>query len=164
MSQSVDLSGPRTKLARASELRGELANYIQQTLDPVENRPSVALGVDNATKEHILYVDRVPDLPGFLPWVGILVGDIVHNMRSSLDHLVFQLTLVNTAGKVVHPERTQFPICDTPQQYMRAAANNLSEVAQHDARIIQGFQPYCPMDENVSVGVYFHPLAMLLDY
>src|SRR5712691_7954577 len=103
----MDLPGPRAKLSRARELRRELAQYIEQVLGPVENLPSLALRVDDATSEYILYVDHVPDSSTLFTRVGLLVGDVVHNMRSALDHLVYQLALINTGGNVAHPNRTQ---------------------------------------------------------
>jgi hypothetical protein len=43
-------------------------------------------------------------------WAGIL-GDVVHNWRSALDHLVWQLVLLDT-GEDGTPEH-QFPIAST---------------------------------------------------
>ena len=163
MSPSIDLSGPRAKLSRALELREELAGYIQRTLEPSGNRPSLALRTDNATKEYVIYVDHVPDLAAFHTRVGLLVGDIVYNLRSALDHLVYQLALINTGGNVARPERTQFPICDSRLLYEKAASADLAEVAPDHKQVIESFQPYHPMEENISVGLYFHPLAMLRD-
>lgn len=159
----MDLPGPRAKLSRALELREELARYIDQMLRPVENRPSLALRVDDATGEHVLYVDHVPDLSALFMRVGLLVGDVVHNMRSALDHLVFQLALRNTGGRVVRPLQTQFPIGDSRDLSDKAAKTRLAEVAPCHKDIIEEFQPYHPMEENISVGRYFHPLAKLRD-
>ncbi len=163
MSPAMDLPGPRAKLSRALELRGELAKYIEQMLGPVENRPSLALRVDDATREYILYADDVPDLSPLFTRVGLLVGDVVHNIRSALDHLVYQLALINAGGNVARPDRTQFPIRDSRSRFDQAAATDLAEVAPNHRDVIEGFQPYHPMEENIAVGPYFHPLAMLRD-
>jgi len=158
---AMKLPGPRAKLSRGLELRDELDRYIDQMLGPVENRPSLALRVDGATSECVLYVNDVSDLSILFTRVGILVGDVVHNMRSALDHLVYQLALINTSGNVARPDRTQFPISDTRDRFEHATATDLAEVAPNHRAIIEGFQPYHPTEENTAVGVYFHPLAML---
>lgn len=163
MSPVIDLPGPRAKLSRAHEVRRELAQYIEKVLGPVENLPSLALRLDDAASEYILYVDHMPDSSILFTRVGLLMGDVVHNKRSTLDHLVYQLALINTGGNVAHPNRTQFPISDSRDSFERAAANCLAEVAPDLRDIIEGFQPYHPLKENIVVEPYFHPLAMLRD-
>ena len=159
----MNLPDPRAKLDRSLELRSELGRFIDEMLLPVESRPSIALRVDDATGEYVLYVKKVPDLSNVFTRVGLLVGDIVHNMRSALDHLVFELALLHTGGKVARPDRTQFTIRDCNDRFERAAAQDLAEVAPQHRDLIEKFQPYHTMDADVAVGLYFHPLAMLRD-
>jgi hypothetical protein len=45
---------------------------------------------------------------------GIIVGDIAHNLRSSLDHLVWQLVLQN---RRLPSRRNQFPIMVTSRAW-----------------------------------------------
>jgi hypothetical protein len=40
--------------------------------------------------------------------LALIVGDIVHNLRSALDHLVFELAFLGLRGKKI-PDRTAFP-------------------------------------------------------
>jgi hypothetical protein len=50
--------------------------------------------------------------------IGVIAGDAVHNLRSALDHLAWQLALLNTAKP--HP-RTQFPIARSESEFFDAA-------------------------------------------
>src|SRR5690242_6655870 len=45
---------------------------------------------------------------------GVIIGEVVHNARSALDHLVYQLVLL--AGGVPHSSH-QFPILDHPNDW-----------------------------------------------
>lgn len=45
---------------------------------------------------------------------GAIIGDVIHNLRSSLDYLIWQLVLSN--GKTPS-KRTGFPICDNAKKF-----------------------------------------------
>jgi hypothetical protein len=159
----MTLSGYRAKLSRAHQLCEELDAYISTYLSDKEHRPSLALRLDPTTREFVLFVHHVPPLDEFFERVGLLVGDIVHNARSALDHLVHDLAFHNSGGNLRQPTKTQFPIADTPSEFQAQAKRYLQEVASQHRSIIESFQPYHLMDANVGVGEYFHPLAMLRD-
>ena len=44
--------------------------------------------------------------------IGLVTGDVIHNLRSALDHLAYQLVLVNGATPT---RQTCFPIFDSAQ-------------------------------------------------
>lgn len=159
----MTLSGHRAKLLRAHELYQELDAYIRTYLSDKEHRPSLAVRLDSTTHECVLFVYHVPSLDEFFERVSLLVGDIVHNLRCALDHLIHHLARHNTGDNLKHPKSTQFPIADTPMHYQEQAKRYLQEIAHEHQSIIESFQPYHPMDANVFVGDYFHPLAMLRD-
>lgn len=155
--------GPQAKLSRARELRDQLNSYVKQHFSDKSHLPTLAVRLDSTTRESVLFVQDVPPLGAFFERVSILAGDIVNNLRSTLDHLVHELALHHTGGGIQYPKRTKFPIAETPRDYGGLEARSLEEVAPQHRAIIESFQPYHPMDADVSVGLYFHPLAMLRD-
>jgi hypothetical protein len=69
--------------------------------------------------------------------LGVILGDMVHNLRSALDHLVWQAVLRN-GGR---PNRShQFPICDDEKDWndacnvvmKPAALSRLREISNED--------------------------------
>src|SRR5215210_1544964 len=73
--------------------RVSLANQIFGSLDP-SNR------VKHRATGRALYSGRQqPYRKMPLRRAGILVGDIAHNLRSALDHLIWQLSLIGTGGE-----------------------------------------------------------------
>lgn len=72
-----------------------------------------------------------------------IIGDIVHNLRCVLDHLVCQLAVVN-GGTVTH--RHQFPIITDrergPKMFDGAVTNNLVDVAPEHVETIRACQPF----------------------
>jgi len=93
---------------------------------------------------------EVPDAP-LTEW-GVIVGDFAHNLRSALDHLVYQLAILNDWN----PEKmgTQFPIFTTEGDYLRNGYRGRSkgELSNRDSQlwgvsdahktIIDGLQPF----------------------
>lgn len=73
--------------------------------------------------------------------LATIIGDIVHNLRSSLDHLVFELGFLGLGGQV--PRRTAYPVCFTRQDWLRPYTQNtlLQGVMPHHRAIIYRTQP-----------------------
>ena len=70
---------------------------------------------------------------------SIRVGEIAYNLRSSLDHLVWQLVQAN--GK--KPSwRNEFPIFCSKSKYDKACRSKLSGVNQDRQELIKEFQPF----------------------
>lgn len=76
--------------------------------------------------------------------IALLVGDAVHNMRSTLDHLACALVLAKGNKPVVGSGGTQFPIFSSatndrgnPRQITVAGG-----VAEEALALIEGLQPY----------------------
>lgn len=73
------------------------------------------------------------------PHLGVIVGDFLHNLRCVLDHLVWQLVLLN--GE--RPTRAnKSPIVDTPERFAEVADGSLRGVAEKHRELVEIFQPY----------------------
>jgi hypothetical protein len=148
---------------RAKEHRDILDRYVRDTFSVETNRPRLGITFDAATRQHVLYVSHVPDLGLFLGRVGLSLGDIMHNFRSALDHLTYQLALWNTGGRVSRPKRVQFPILDDPGHFQSARGDALRELHPDHVAIVERFQPYNRIAEGRAIGPDFHSFAVLRD-
>jgi hypothetical protein len=85
----------------------------------------------------------------------VIIGDCLHNIRSPLDHLVYQLVKLN--GHT--PARSnQFPICESPDGFKRhLMRDSLCGVHIKDKRLIETLQPYSLDPRNPRA----HPLWIL---
>jgi hypothetical protein len=75
-----------------------------------------------------------------LPFEAIsCAGDIIQNLRSSLDHLAYQLVLVN--GNQPTP-RTAFPICEDCATYKRDKIRKIEGMRDDAKEAIDRLKPY----------------------
>ena len=137
------------------------AQHLESLYDEVRafsnSEPKPLRFVQEVDKERSRYVVRVRierDPP--IEW-SLRVGDVVHNLRSALDHLIWQLVLRN--GKT--PRGTQFPIFDQRpvkpgdvERWNRMIAG----VSDEAERFIAACQPYQGTD-----GRDAHTLAGIRD-
>lgn len=138
----TSLEGPRAKLERAREhldaLGRELLPFSKSTTYPVR------YGRDPQTNEHVWRIDP-PSVP---IRVSLLAGDALHNLRSALDHLVWQLVLAN--GNT--PTKTnEFPIFDNPDKYDKEVETKLRGVSKDAQHVIRGVQPFSQEDSVLFV-------------
>ncbi|WP_139205445.1 hypothetical protein [Plantibacter sp. MMLR14_011] len=79
---------------------------------------------------------RMRDLPAHWP---VILGDAVHNARSALDHLAWQL-VVKDGGNP--SRRTQFPIAGTPADLAKRVKNDLSGCSLTTKNRVRQLQPF----------------------
>lgn len=84
---------------------------------------------------------RVKVLRDPLPMWSVLVGDALQNMRASLEHLVFSLTLAYS-GEPDRPEDVSFPITDTPGKFEAIRKQRIGLMHPDAQAVIQRLQPY----------------------
>ena len=84
-------NGTFLKLERARTHADELQKEIKDFL----RKSPYRLVVQNINKRKILRVEQTIGIPNIIP---LLLGDFVHNCRSSLDHLATDLVLANQGG------------------------------------------------------------------
>jgi hypothetical protein len=132
------LDGCRLLVQRAREHSGELNASIRAFLSsqpytfPIEFDHEKAEGI---LKFHVL---REPD-----PTWSIHLGEIIHNLRSALDHLAFALAEIES-GPAPNPapagggwRNIQFPICDTRNDFSAKKRRYLRGVNASDQAIIE---------------------------
>ena len=140
---TASLDGPLAKLARAREhvqtLKPELAAFYG-------GKPYRAVyECDPNSGEHIwrLKIDHMPPVR-----LSVVVGDVVHNFRSALDHLIWQLSLLTTPNPY---KRSEFPVYDFKVHPAEPKRNDcfdndgkrkIQHVPIEAQKLIESAQPY----------------------
>lgn len=141
------LQGCQLKLDRAYEHIETLHRAKQGFLRRNPHEPIAE--VNFQPPEYVVWM-KVREAPP-LRW-GIIVGEIVHNLRSALGHLVHQLALANgkTPGGISYPVLTEDPGGPKVSDRTRKIWTNLTErIHPDDLAIIEDTQPCKGGDSRV---------------
>lgn len=144
---SHPLDGPRLKLRRAnvhveSFERKAVAGFNGNAYAVVRERHP----------EEGRYVFRVKvNRPIQAAGLGLILGDAVHNFRSALDHLAWQLsyaerTYPETVASNPGDTLTQWPIFRTDTGFASRGQNQIQKIAPRAGAIIDAMQPYHSSD------------------
>lgn len=127
------LDDPFTKVTWAgNHLEKMRLEYRRVMID----EPHFAVGELDA--EHAEYVYRFKEPTTELDAFGLIVGDIVHNLRCALDQTAWQL-----AGIVGQQRReVMYPIFTTREGFDQAKKERISMLSQPMQDVIEGTQPY----------------------
>lgn len=133
-------------------------NMFTQKFSTQENSPRIGIQFKAYTREHVVYISHMPEVEEALLAFSLVIGDAVHNLRSSLDHLAFQLALKNTDGNVIDQRRIQFPIESGKESFKnRCTATGrsgyIADLHPDDRAIIKRFQPCWSNEEGQFLGV-----------
>jgi hypothetical protein len=130
-------------------LRTEIGEFLDQEPEPHFSRGEF----DSDTWE---WIERFQMRKPPLRW-GVILGDCVHNLRSALDHLICQVTLLD-GGTMGNCAQAQFPIASkSERQFERMAKRRLPACFSEKHRaMVKGAQPYRAGD-----GAATHPLTIL---
>ncbi len=105
------LEGVRLKLDRAQYHLEALDSEIASFFDREPYVISYEREPDGSEHVYRVHESEVPPLA-----LGATIGDCLQNMRSALDHLVWQLA-VHSGKKTTPSRQTAFPICDTIEAF-----------------------------------------------
>ena len=131
----ITLDGIYSKLQRAEHQIQELTHDFEKACSNVKK--FIVREVHEDTDEQVwIYRGESPCLPLVF---SVKSGEILYNLRSTLDHLVWQLVLAN--GQ--EPERNnEFPISSDHQSWERKKAMALKGVSKRNVAMIGYVQPY----------------------
>lgn len=122
----------KLKVARAEEHLGALRAECSAYLD---SRPYELVGLPRTGDgDEDLLIWRLHHPPPLR--LSVLLGDMLHNLRSSLDHLAWQLVLANGGTP---DKKTSFPIL---LQRKNAPPEIAGEISPKAAALVEHFQPY----------------------
>lgn len=131
------LDGCWAKIGRAEENINNLDLEIRAFLRR-EPPPYKIVGQHQSDgREYAFLAFGDPDVP---PRFAVLAGEIVHHLRSSLDHLIHALIVRNGGSP---SKNNQFPICTTAENFEKACNRGLiGDVSQSSKDLIRSVQPY----------------------
>lgn len=149
----ADLSGVFAKLERADEHLQSLRHEVQTFL---EQKPVDVVHEWNDSTLISLTTARIAGEPPHR--LGVIVGDCVHNLRSSLDHLINSLVI--SAGREPNNE-TAFPIFNDREKFRvsvkrRRQVDGLTEPMKATVERLQPFNSW----PSEPIGLQ-HPLRVL---
>jgi len=134
------LDGCRVKIDRArfhiDEMRASVRAFIDRS--PFKVRGDV----HETTREVVFIAEADPEFAGVPLGITLIAGEVVHQLRSALDHLVWRLVVANT-GRPPPGTKSGFPIFRDAAGYasQRAQAMIVGVSAQAAVRI-EAAQPY----------------------
>ncbi|MCA1706525.1 MAG: hypothetical protein LC808_25970 [Actinobacteria bacterium] len=148
----ADVSGAQLKLGRALEhllsLDDAIAAYLGS--DPV----NIVREIDQRHPERVVFSMALKEEPPAT--LSAVIGDCVHNLRASLDHLAWQLVLANGGVPREGPRGTHFPILTKLRQDgTKPAVIVAGGVSTKALTRIDAVQPFHRRDAEK------HPLAIL---
>jgi hypothetical protein len=144
MSTKSRTHGIRLKIERAKEHIRDLDIAIQGFIADKPYRLGAKPHAAIPWLQMTLYIAEIKPIPSR---ISLIVGDTIHNLRSALDHLMWQL--VEAAGG--KPDRNiYFPVSDGAHQYASMMGNGEIQKISKDARdIIEAIQPYVTLDQTL---------------
>jgi|SRR5215510_2135909 len=107
-----DLGTARAKLGHAEHHIGELHPLIDLFFNDPAHRPKMRADFDPESGYHILRIKSVPDFDPLVEEISLVTGDVLHDLRSALDHAAWQLACHFANGEPANPTEVYFPICD----------------------------------------------------
>jgi hypothetical protein len=142
MTRQPDFTGVRIKVERAKHHFRDLERRIERFR---EANPYEPIRYDEPDTGDLVYKAKIPNQPP--PYWSAIVGDCVHNLRSSLDLLVCEM--VRAEGEPVR-ERTGFPIYRSIDSFTNALKSRdfgkVEGAPQAAVDLIMKAEPYVGAD------------------
>jgi len=130
----------RVKVERAKKHLRDLAAEVLslQHTTILTPDPNTSIAPHPITLLHPNKFQRVPTLSFD---VLSMAGDVVHNLRSALDHLAYQLVLVGSPN-ATPTRRIEFPIAETETKYKTEKAGKVQGMRADAIEAIDRLKPY----------------------
>src|SRR5258708_5776051 len=130
------LAGVRAKIERANQHVRDLKSAIQAFRDSDPYGFRIEDDLKSGDKVHRLHIRQ--ETPNSF---ALLIGDAVHNLRSALDHLAWQLVIANSQVPKSGPGGAQFPIYDPPP-IPKPSQGKKQGISADAQKLIEAAKPY----------------------
>jgi hypothetical protein len=123
-----------SKVERAKKHVEDLESRIRAFFD---SAPDTAFRIEDDfhTRQRTYYLARVPEIPLD---IANTIGDVLHNLRSALDHIAYRLPRASNARAW-----TQFPIAESAAKYMSPKIRGKVQVFRKDVvEALDALKPY----------------------
>jgi len=129
------LDGVRLKIYRAQEHLDAILGVVRKF-----SQCHCELIPEKDLKANIVVLRAsLPEPPTSL---GVIIGDFLYNVRSSLDHIVWQLVLANPPNQPKEG-KSAFPICTTPENFAaQVDRGRLAGMCDKAFAVVESLQPY----------------------
>lgn len=153
------LAGVRAKIDRGQHHFNAINAALKAVLSAGPKAETVLLDTQHE-RHHLVFT--IPKATPIDPALPLIIGDCIHNLRSALDHLVYQLALRNGASPV-DAEKTFFPICLTEVEFDKKVKKLLKPFISDAAFAeIKKSQPYSAYDVPVEADIWvLHKLSII---
>lgn len=134
------LEGAFAKITRARELSHELDRELDEWMRSTQH-VTLRAHITGAGAAGILrvVVDHVDSLP---LRVSVILGELIHDLRSALDNVAWELAVRNRGHGAVS-RRTSFPICTNETEFDAARTQaRLEHIAPEHVSVIRDCQPF----------------------
>jgi len=126
--------------ARLDHAETHLDTIRRTTADFLDSKPfEMAMEVDQRRRVRQLVFRVHADGP---PALRHTISDMVNGIRSSLDHMVYELATISGSDPDAPGVRTQFPIYEDRQKYVKGQGKDLKGLDERFTRIVDSKQPY----------------------
>lgn len=136
---NFQLEGIRAKVERARATLADLETSIDH------HRETEVRRLENAVREGGPWTVDV-DEPDTLYEYAVAVGEVAYNLRSGLDHLVWQLVLANGTDP---DAQTEFPIFREESGYRKTAKRKLRGLTESQIQSVGLLQPF---RDEITIG------------
>jgi hypothetical protein len=134
----MNLDRLRIKIERAKEQFSDLQSEISAFRNTCPYKVSTKRNPQ--TRQLIYYLSSVNPVPDR---IAAMAGEIIQDLRSSLDHLAYALWIVGTGNPFGAPARhVQFPIYDSAERYIAGAAGQVQGLRESAIKAIDAVKPY----------------------
>jgi hypothetical protein len=128
----------RIKTERAKEHIRDLKTEIGAFFS--KNPYKIGAKRNSQTRKPIYYVTDVAEIP---ERISAIVGDVLQNLRSALDHLAYALFMIGPGGRAgAHGNWVYFPICDDASKYATESPRKIKGLGQDAIDSINATKPY----------------------
>ena len=135
------LDGPRLKVLWAAKHIRHLDGMVKHFCEA--NRNVFRVEDDLQAGEKVYCVDFRTPIPYDIP---LIIGDVIHNLRSSLDHLAWQLVEANGGTPT---KQTYFPIYSDAARFQAESVRKLHGMSAAVVKLIEAVQPYHSAYQNL---------------
>jgi hypothetical protein len=140
---AAKLADPRVKIDRGFEQIEALRTELYAAMESEGHKLDAKLASDTYRGQAALTL-TISRLPVFSTGIGLLIGEIVHNLRSALDHLAWHLVPPTRLRKlsVRAAEAVYFPMARTQKGYWNGVNRLLPGTTNDQRAFIEQYQPY----------------------
>ncbi len=134
MAKPDPLEGPKLKIERANDHITELQSLVQIFCESQSYTSRLDVEPDGQQALKVIF-----DLSPFPSKIPVIIGDILFQLRSALDHLVCALAIHNGANKV---SDISFPTGTSRDHFEKQAKERLHRLSLDAKAMVSNLEPY----------------------